>query len=142
MNKISLAAIIVSLSFFIISSVAEADTITVEISIINETKGRISIGLYNNPADFPEQKKEYKGVFVNVTGDRATYTFSGIPSGDYAIAIYHDRNGNGKLDKNFFGIPKEEYAFSNNAKGLVGAPDFDKAKFTLESKYLARIELK
>jgi uncharacterized protein (DUF2141 family) len=32
-------------------------------------------------------------------------------------------------DKNFFGIPQEGYGFSNNARGSMGPPAFDKAAF-------------
>jgi uncharacterized protein (DUF2141 family) len=40
---------------------------------------------------------------------------SRLPAGDYAFAVYHDANGNGKLDRNGVGMPTEDYAFSNNA---------------------------
>jgi uncharacterized protein (DUF2141 family) len=34
-------------------------------------------------------------------------------------------NDNGKLDKNFIGIPKEPYGFSNDKAGSFGPPDFE-----------------
>lgn len=46
----------------------------------------------------------------------------------FAIAVFHDENGNGVLDRNRFGIPTERYGFSNNARGLTGPPSFDDAK--------------
>ena len=40
-------------------------------------------------------------------------------------------NGNADIDLNFFGLPKEQFGFSNNVLGLFGAPKFDKASFEL-----------
>jgi Uncharacterized protein conserved in bacteria (DUF2141) len=40
-----------------------------------------------------------------------------------------DENGNGVLDKNFFGVPVEGYGFSNDARGSMGPPAFEKAAF-------------
>ena len=47
------------------------------------------------------------------------------------MSSFYDKNGNGKLDTNFLGIPKEPTAMSNNAKGSFGPPKFKDAKFTL-----------
>jgi len=57
--------------------------------------------------------------------------FLDLPEGEYAIAVYHDANGNGKMDSNLMGIPTEDYAFSNNAVGKMGPPSYDQAKFAL-----------
>ncbi len=46
----------------------------------------------------------------------------------------HDANGNGKLDSNMMGIPKEGFGFSNDATGSFGPPGFDEAKFNLTGK--------
>ena len=50
------------------------------------------------------------------------------------MATYHDQNNNGILDSNFLGIPKEAFGFSNDARGIVGAPDYDKAKIIFIQK--------
>ena len=49
----------------------------------------------------------------------------------YAIGVYIDVNLKNKLDKNFVGIPKEPYAFSNNAEGFLGSPSFENASFVI-----------
>jgi uncharacterized protein (DUF2141 family) len=56
-------------------------------------------------------------------------SFSEVPPGRYAIQLFHDQNGNGKLDVNAFGLPNEAYAFSRDAIGRFGPPDFDAAAF-------------
>jgi uncharacterized protein (DUF2141 family) len=65
-----------------------------------------------------------------------------IPDGEYAIAFFIDANGNKKLDKNFLGIPKEQYGFSNNAMGTLSAPTFEQAKFQVAGNTVQNIKLK
>lgn len=50
-----------------------------------------------------------------------------LPLGTCVINVYQDRNGNGKCDNNFIGIPKEPVGISNwNGKGVPG--NFNKHK--------------
>jgi uncharacterized protein (DUF2141 family) len=60
----------------------------------------------------------------------STCTFDPIPAGIYAVGCIHDENKNGKLDTGMFGIPTEGIVASNHAKGFMGPPSFDKAKFS------------
>ena len=48
-----------------------------------------------------------------------TYRYE-LPPGTYAIGIFHDANLNNRLDNYFFGVPREQYGFSNNARGFMG----------------------
>ena len=137
MRIVTLAIIFVVI--FVSSSFAQSGKIGVEIFGIEKIEGQLAIGLYNKTDEFPDVSKAYKSIFLKVTGKNITHTFTGIPEGDYAIAIFHDSNNNGILDKNFIGIPKEGYGFSNNAKGTFGPPHFDKAKFKLDTSYTAKI---
>lgn len=57
--------------------------------------------------------------------------FSRKSDGIYAFVVYIRVNLNNKLDKNFVGIPKEPYAFSNNAEGFLGSPSFENASFVI-----------
>ena len=56
-------------------------------------------------------------------------SFDPIPGGTYAVACFHDENGNGKMDTGLFGIPTEGVVVSNHAKGFLGPPSFKDAKF-------------
>src|SRR3546814_16611886 len=49
--------------------------------------------------------------------------------GTYAIAIYHDENGDRKFDRSMLGLPEEGYGFSNNAAVVLAPPSFDAVKF-------------
>lgn len=54
-----------------------------------------------------------------------------LPLGEYAACVFLDRNQNGKLDRNLFGIPQEPLAVSNNAAPGFGAPSYADAAFVL-----------
>ena len=68
-------------------------------------------------------------MITQIRGKDASFDFSDIKPGKYAIAVIHDENHNGELDKNFFGIPKEGYGFSSDAKVTMSAPSFSDAEF-------------
>jgi len=141
MKKIGLLAIVAVFSIFVSMAYAQTGSIYVEISGINDPKGVMSIGLYSNEKGFPDTGKEYKGKVVEVTGQTVAYTFKDVPLGTYAIAIFHDTNSNGILDKNFLGIPKEGYAFSNNVSGTFGPPAFKDASFKLDGNKTVKIKI-
>jgi uncharacterized protein (DUF2141 family) len=141
MKKFRLLLIVISLILFVSIASAQTGTITVEISEIQGTEGQISIGLYTSEEGFPETEKSYKGINVRVTGKEAVAAFQDVPAGTYAIAVFHDTNSNGKLDKNFLGIPKEGYAFSNNVFGTFGPPDFEEASFELDGNKTVNIKM-
>jgi uncharacterized protein (DUF2141 family) len=65
-----------------------------------------------------------------------------LKPGTYAIAVFHDRNKNGKLDKNIFGAPTESYGFSNNARSTFSAPSFSAASFELKNYLQLKITVR
>ena len=65
-----------------------------------------------------------------------------LPFGEHAITLFVDFNGNKKIDKNFLGIPKEPYGFSNNVIGNMSAPTFDQAKFVISGPTTQNIKLR
>jgi uncharacterized protein (DUF2141 family) len=129
-------------TFFNLMAFAQNGIIAVEIIGVENDDGQVFIGLFNNSDGFPDKGKEYKGGFIKPKTGTFRYTFTEIPNGDYAIAIFHDSNTNGRLDKNFLGIPKEGYGFSENATAFMSAPGFEKAKFTLDGTYASESTMK
>jgi uncharacterized protein (DUF2141 family) len=122
--------IITIITLFICSLMsAQNVNLTVSVSGIKNNTGIVKVGLYNSDETF--LKTTYKSVVSEIKNNEATVTFVGIPAGEYAISTYHDENNNGKLDKNAMGIPSEDYAASNNAKGFMGPPAYKDAKFVI-----------
>lgn len=68
---------------------------------------------------------------VKPVGGRARTRFEGLSPGDYAVAVVHDENGNGKLDTGLFRIPVEGLGASNDARALIGPPSFDAARIAV-----------
>jgi len=56
--------------------------------------------------------------------------FGPVPEGRYAIALIHDENGNGRLDKRLM-IPREGFGFSLDAPVMMGPPRFSSAAFAV-----------
>ena len=104
--------------------------IEVTVTNIKEERGSIRIGLFNNENDFPD--KAFAGKIVKVSSNKAKVIFEGLSPGDYAVSVFHDENENEKLDTNFMGIPKEGFAFGNNAMGTFGPPSFQKARVKVD----------
>ncbi len=61
----------------------------------------------------------------------ASLRFADLAPGRYALRVFADENGNGKLDANPMGLPLERYGFSNDARGNRGAPAFEAAAIDL-----------
>lgn len=114
----------------------------VQVEGIPNTKGTIFIGLFNSSASFPLYGKQYKGVVVEHEGKTQIYRFKNLPKDSYALAVYHDENKNGNLDKNLFGAPTEAYGFSNNARETFSAPSFESAKIVLDRDKKCQIKIK
>ena len=53
-----------------------------------------------------------------------------LPPGHYALAQYHDENGDHDFNRTLF-VPKEGFGFSNDAPTAIGLPSFDSARFAL-----------
>ncbi|MDG1332604.1 MAG: DUF2141 domain-containing protein [Crocinitomicaceae bacterium] len=104
-------------------------TLTVKITRLKHKRGVVEIGLYEKGTNWPKVGKQFKKARVKVSGNTATYQFKGLKNGDYAIATYHDENGDKCCNKNMFGVPTEAYAFSNNIRPFLSAPKFNSCRF-------------
>ena len=107
-------------------------SIKVPIQRLSKTSGQLLYSLYASAEGFPDQpKKAFRMGAVPVHAAQLTLSIESIPAGTYALAVIHDQNGNGKLDKNNLGIPIESVGFSNNVMGAFGPPKFQRARFNV-----------
>ena len=100
---------------------------------IRSSSGTIKVELYSGNAG----KAAKKGNKIGRTRVKAqqgeTRLCLNAPSrGSYSIALYHDENDNKKLDRNFIGIPKEGFGFSNNPPLRLGMPENNEMRFEVE----------
>ncbi len=105
--------------------------IHVKVLNIRNSTGTVDCALFDSPDGFPIEalRSAMNAMVIKIRKTEARCDFEDIPPGTYALAVIHDENMNGKLDTNWIGIPKEGYGFSNDAKGMFGAPSFSAARF-------------
>lgn len=116
-----------SLAFLFLIPVAgwSAD-LKVEVVVPKNERGTVHVTLYDSAEGF--LKKPVQVLKVDAKNGTASGKFSNLKAGPYAISIYQDVNGNGRLDTNWVGYPIEPWGFSNNPQ-VFGRPGFDDAKF-------------
>lgn len=112
--------------------------IHVEILGIRNNIGAVACALFESPEGFPTEFVRFATnlMMVKVRAAKATCGFEDISPGRYALAVIHDENRDGELATNWMGIPQEGYGFSNDAKGIVGAPSFEAASFPYDGQSL------
>jgi uncharacterized protein (DUF2141 family) len=132
---------ILASSFSIIPQ--QKGTLTVTVGNIRTIKGEVGLLLFNSEKGFPSDpgKAIMKG-FIKVNAHSIAYSFTNVSPGTYAVAVFHDENNDQKVNTNFLGIPKEGVGVSNNAKGFLGPPKFEDAKFTFSgNRQVIKIDL-
>lgn len=110
---------------------AVAAELRVRVTELRIDDGGVHFALYATPESFPKKDDRHAGAEVKAKDGGAIWVFRGLAPGRYAVAVYHDENGNGEFDQGFFGIPLEGYAFSNGATAFFSAPGFDEAAVTV-----------
>jgi uncharacterized protein (DUF2141 family) len=123
---------------------SEGGTLSITVSGARNATGKIAIALFQHAGGFPEDAStaiRQQEVAIEAGTMSARIVFSDLLPGIYAVAVRHDENMNGSLDKNFLGIPKEGYGASNNPKARLRAPTFDEAKFELTASQAVDIRL-
>ena len=116
----------------------ECPSIKVKIKNISNSTGVVACAIFESGEGFPDKFMKFasKIMITQIEGEDASFEFSDILPGKYAIAVIHDENYNGKLDSNFFGIPKEGYGFSSGAEVTLSAPSFSDAVFLYDGGVL------
>jgi uncharacterized protein (DUF2141 family) len=105
-------------------------TIVVNVSGLRNERGQVGCALFSSADAFPSADKALARVLAVIAGKAARCEFKAVAGGTYAVAVMHDENGDGKLNRSFIGVPTEGYGASNDARpGLMRAPRFADARF-------------
>lgn len=96
----------------------------IHVTGFRNNKGKAGGVVFASPAGWPDDRSKavVHGGFT-ITDRQVTETFQ-IPPGRYGIVVIHDENENQRLDRNFFGIPKEGFGFANNPRIIFSAPSW------------------
>ena len=96
--------------------------------------GELVCALYDSAESFPSEDEVFAASYARVDGSSVRCRFEGIVRGRYAVAVFHDEDGDRKL-KTILGIPREGYGFSNDARpSRFGPPKFSQAAFDFDGK--------
>lgn len=124
---------------FLSPAVLAAD---LKINIIGEMEqGEIICGLFDSKEGFPSNPAPQNKQLIPAS-KAVTCIFRDLPPGKYAVAIMNDLNGNGYLDKNVFGVPKEPWGVSNDIRHSMREPKFEEAviNFDIDTNITVRID--
>ncbi|MFT0713766.1 DUF2141 domain-containing protein [Flagellimonas lutimaris] len=130
-----LALIFAPLSMF------SQNTISIHVHNVPSNRGNINVAVYNSDATFLSFDGVFKARTEIAHEGIVQLLIEDLPSGEYALAVFHDENGNGKLDTNWLGIPKEKVAFSKGKMKTFGPPKYKECSFRVHSDYEINVEL-
>lgn len=120
-----------------------AATLVLEVTGLRSATGLLHYAVYDRADTFPTREGRAATGQPAVTGRTMSIRIPDLQPGVYAVAIFHDENANDEFDQGLFGIPLEDYAFSNNATGFFAPPSFEAASFTVtepETRIRIRID--
>ncbi len=138
---ISVAAL--ALSFGKTVAMEPTAKLTVVVDSLSSKQGEVCMRIYAKEQGFPQSATGVvQSGCTKITGRAATKEFYGLKYGTYAVALFHDEDGNGKLNTNFLGIPREGFGISNNPTVKLSAPKFKSASFSLKGNATIKISMK
>jgi len=108
-----------------------AADLIVQVDGVRNSEGLVRLALYDRAEDYPRKGKAIVTEDVPAESGSMTFIIPDLAAGSYAIALFHDEDGDNDFDQNFIGLPEEGYGFSMGAKAFLGAPRFAEAAFAL-----------
>lgn len=139
-NSMKYTLFIIAMTLMLNHCVAQGGLV-INIHNIKSSKGNIMLAVYDNSSGFMNKESTYANRIIPATQGSIQCTLAEVKCGSFAVAVYHDSNSNGKLDKNMFGIPTEYYGFSNDARGKFGPPKFSDCQITIKNQLEIHISL-
>jgi uncharacterized protein (DUF2141 family) len=113
---------------------ASAADLTITVKDVRNASGSVLIAVYDSEGSFMKPEVAKAKQKTKASPGEVEFILRDLPAGKYAVSVFHDENGNGKLDRNLFGVPKEGHGFSNDALCHAGPPKFSQAAFDFDGK--------
>ncbi len=132
--------ILAFLLFFPFAGIAQ-NKLSISVEGVKNSNGRINVALYNHSEGFLKFDKVYKCDSTKAQKGTTRIDIDDLPEGEYALAIFHDENGNDELDTNWLGIPKESIGFSKARMKAFGPPSFRECAMKIRTDSEIRIVL-
>lgn len=115
------------------NTIVAQNNITIDVQKIEGEHGFLQIGIFDTAKSFPKVGGEYKVLKFKVADGQTHFIIKDLPDGEYAFAVHHDENSDGKMNTNMLGIPKEGYGFSRNFKPKLSAPKFSDCSVKIQN---------
>ena len=141
--------LIVLLLNFKLSAQNNPELFELQINVSNiKSSGNLIIAVWSNPDSWNSnatnssgQKEGFDYGYKEWVEKDKFSTRINLPKGVYLISILLDENSNNILDKNFIGMPTEQYGFSSKEKIRFRKPKFSEGSFKFYKKTVLNIEL-
>jgi len=117
---------------------AQEHTLTINVRGASSDEGKLLYSIFSNEDGFPKDvEKAIDKGFISLVKGEALLSLE-LPSGTYAIMVFHDEDDNNEMKTNWLGMPKEGVGNSNNHKGF---PSYKKSVFKLSEDKTVIINL-
>lgn len=107
---------------------ARAAALDIAVDGVRSSKGTVRAGVYD------ASDRQVATAAAPAMAGHVILSVRDLAPGDYAVKLYHDEDGDGRLDKNLLGLPREGYGFSNRAKARFGPPSFEAMRVTVADR--------
>ncbi|MFU7527016.1 DUF2141 domain-containing protein [Qipengyuania sp. ASV99] len=111
---------------------AAAGSVTITVTDLRSSEGVVRACMTTVKSIFPRCVRDPNSHRTVVPAGRTvTIRFDNVEPGEYAIALLHDENNNGKADRVLGMAPREGYGFSRDAPVRMAPPDWNDAVLTI-----------
>ncbi len=116
------------------AAAATAAELTVVVADLKGPRGSVHLAVWDRAEGFTESDAALIRTERPAADGEVRFELGKLAPGFYALAAFHDENGNGRFDRTWIGWPDEGLAFSNGAWIGLGAPSFKEAAFEVQAE--------
>jgi len=106
----------------------------VEVHDLQSDAGDLRFVMFDSKKNF--LKRPIRAEIVAIENGSGSWIIGDLPYGTYAVLAHHDIDGSGKMERHWYGKPKEPTGASNDAPAKFGPPKFKHAKFDFDTASL------
>lgn len=105
----------------------EVGTLIINVSNLQSDEGDLRFVMFDSKKSF--LKNPVRAEITEIVDGQGSWVVENLPYGTYAVLVHHDVDGSGKMERHWYGKPKEPTGASNDAPSKFGPPKFKHAKF-------------